>query len=321
MSLKRFYLSVIVIAIYAAIMVNYPTPGLKALGYQSALNWYGAACANRININILSQPGLRVLNEPRNTRVAAVIPGGSTDYPRLLDGFLQQGYQAVVECSALDAWHTTADGQRYLEKMRNSTYRVVVFDGGHHLPTLGLAPDIIIIPVTNGYAAHASMIDGIRAQVVVDLAQEAGCPAVIASVPRWGLVKAGTSLRMITNRIIAHSPAPGPKTAFNVQASPGISCYGGICFAYVSRGYLENLSSLIKQLDSLGIQDIHKIYLAFDYRYTDPISADQYCNSLIRCCRIPVVRVNEPVKVANAILPWGVGEDELPQPGHNSKDQ
>lgn len=321
MSLKRVYLLLIIIGIYTALMVNYPTPSLKALGYQAALNWYGAVCARQVNISILAQPGLRELPGPHNTGVAAVIPGGSIDYPRLLDGFLQQGIQAVVECSALDAWHTTAQGRSYLAKMRGSTYRTVVFDGGHHLPTLGLAPDIIILPVTNGYAAHAKMMDGISARAVVDLAREAGCPAVIAAVPRWGLVKAETSLAMITKRIIVNSPTSGVKKAIKVRALPGISSYGGIAFAYIGRDYLENRAGLIGQLDKLGMPNIHKIYLAFDYRYTDSLSADRYCAAVSRCCQLPVLRVNEPVKVANAILPWGVGRHELSQPGHSFENQ
>jgi len=320
MFLKRIYLLIIVAAIYMAVMVEHPSPVLKDLGYRQVLNCYGKVCARRVEITILSQPGLRVLKDLHSDRIVAVIPGGDTDYPRQLSGFLEQGCQAVVECSALDAWHTTASGQIYLQKMRYDTYRVVVFDGGHHLPTLGLAPDIIIMPLTHGYAAHASTVDGIRAKVVADLAREAGCPAGIACVPRWGLVKAAPSLSRITARIIAESPVSGSQTPFMPRACREVSIYGGLCFAYIDREYVQNQTILIRQLDKLNANSIHKICLAFDYRYTDITSADEYCRALSRRCQVPVVRVNEPVKVASAILPWRVGKDELPQSGYNTEN-
>ncbi|MGE5389670.1 MAG: hypothetical protein ACM3PE_01265 [Deltaproteobacteria bacterium] len=316
MFLKRICLFIISAGIYTSIMVNHPSPALKELGYQQALNSYGGVCADRLEISILYQPGVRRLNGAYNGKIAAIIPGGSIDYPRLLDRFLEQGCRAIVECSALDAWHTTEDGQKYLKKMHGRAYRVVVFDGGHHLPTLGLAPDIIVMPVTNGYAAHSRALDGIRAQVVSELAREAGCRAVVASVPRWGLVKAEPSLIRITERIIADSPVSDNEIVFRPRATDGASCSQGICFAFVERECINDQDALNRKLDSLSIKDIHKIYLAFDYRYIDVSSADDYCRSLSRHCQVPVIRANEPVTVASAIFPLGVGEDELSQSVH-----
>lgn len=319
MWLKRISLLIIIVGVYVSVMVNYPTPGLKACGYQTVLDWYARITASRVGISILYDPGLRDLSGSLpGGNIAAVIPGGSEDYPALLDSIIKQGYRAVVECSALDAWHTSGIGQKYLEKMSSRTYRVVVFDGGHHLPTLGMAPDIIIIPATNGYAAHASMQDGMRTEVVTDLAREAGCPVVVASVSRWGLVKAGPSLRGITARIIAAAnPAPIRERNFKPRASGRVSSCGGMAFAYVNDVYLKKQAALIEDLDQAGLSGVHKICLAFDYHYTDIASADDYCIRLSRRCHIPVVRVNEPVNVANAIISFGVGEDELPQPGYN----
>lgn len=320
MFIKRIFILIIVVGIYANIMVNHPSPTLKALGYQQILDRYGEICADKLEIGILYQPGLRVLTGTRSNRITAVVPGGETDYPRIIDGYLQQGSQAIVECSALDAWHTTAEGQKYLEKMQSSAYRVVVFDGGHHLPTLGLAPDIIIIPVTRGFAAHSSMLDAIPAHEVAKLAREAGCRAIIATVPRWGLVKTESSLIRITRRIIADSPGSGARPAFEPKAAHGVTCSDGICFAFVDRDYLADQEALARQIDKFSVVGLHKICLAFDYRYTDPSFADDYCRSLSRSCRMPVLRVNEPVKVANALLSWGVEKDELSQPFHNSEN-
>lgn len=317
---KRICILIITVGIYTSIMVNHPSPALKALGYQQALDRYGEICADRLEIGTLYQPGLRLLTGTRGNRITAVVPGGETDYPRIIDSYLEQGCQAIVECSALDAWHTTPEGQEYLEKMQSSAYRVVIFDGGHHLPTLGLSPDIIIIPVTRGFAAHSSMLDAIPAREVAELAREAGCPAIIATVPRWGLVKAESSLIRITRRIIVDSPGSGIRPAFKPKAAHGVSCSGDICFAFVDRDYLADQTALAGQIDKLSGGILNKICLAFDYRYTDPSFADEYCRSLSRSCRMPVLRVNEPVKVANALLSWGVVKDELSQPVHYFKN-
>ncbi len=252
MFLKRISLLIIIIGVYTNVMVNHPSSGMKALGYQQVLDLYGGISAGVLEIRIVHQPGLRVIKEAHGDKVAAVIPGRETDYPLLLDSFIKQGYRAVVECSALDAWHTTAAGQKYLEKMQKNSYRVVIFDGGHHLPTLGLAPDIIIIPLTHGYAAHSYMLDAIRAPVVAELAEEAGCMAVIATVPRWGLVKAEPSLTRITERIIADSPPAAVRSVFKPKAAHGVSLSNGICFAFVDREYLEDQTALTRMIDKIS---------------------------------------------------------------------
>lgn len=322
MSSKHIYFLVIIAAIYTSIMVDYPNPTMKALGYNQALQWYGEVVSSRTPVDILYNPGLRNLNVPVPERnIAAVVPGTGEDYPQILDGFLEKGYRVIVECSGLDAWHTTLPGRTYLRKMHKNTYRVVVFDGGHHLPTLGMEPDIIIIPRTNGYAAHAHMVDGMKVERITALAREAGCPAVIASVPRWGLVKARSSLIQITARIITASPKHGSGSEVNIKAGNRVSRYGDIIFAYINGEYIENPDKFIGQIEALGVSGAHKICLAFDYRYTDIASADDYCNRLSQYYRLPVQRVNEPIKVANAILANGVEEHELPQPGYNLKNQ
>lgn len=279
-------------------MINYPSEILKSFGYNSFLEVYAKNLSTRADCKILYNPGLRKLDFPLNkVNIKAIIPGTGKDYSNVLDSLLADKCGAIIQCSELDSWHTSNTGIEYLQKIREKAYRIVIFDGGHHLATIGLEPDIIIIPQLAGYAVHSYMLDGMKVSKVLSLADEVGSPSVIVTVPRWALVKNEESLISITQKIFLSSNYSDiPREPFEPLAERRISKYGGIIFAYINKEYSNDINLFLKRLNSLGIDNINKICLAFDYNYISKAEAENFLTLIHAAVKIPVERVNEPVK-------------------------
>jgi len=140
---------------------------------------------------------------------------------------------------------------------------------------------------------------------VVELAKEAGCPAIIVKVPRWGLVKNEKSLAHLTSAVLQNNTRyRREEPGYKPQARTRVSKYGGSIFLWVNRDYIKDRASLLKQVESLGLDQVKRMYLAFDYHYIGIDEADEMCSWLSRRFKIKVERVNEPVKVANVFF-WG----------------
>jgi len=303
MIFKKIYLLIIIVCFYAALMINYPSPWLKSLGYNQGLNLYANLVSTRSSFEIIYNPGLRQLDKPSPDLIRAVTPEANSDFASLLNQYLASGSTCIVECSQLDTWHSTPRGMEYLRKMRPQAYRVIIFDGGHHLPALGLAPDLIIIPRLAGYAVHSYMLDGIKIAQIEKLAREYDCPSIIATIPRMALVKNETSMVNITQRILKSCPVQKKPDEFKPIARTRMSKYKGAVFAYIDKKYSAYPETFYAQISKLGLDGVTGIYLAFDYRYTSVKQAQDYCNQLQQKYNLPVTCVNEPVKVANAF--WG----------------
>jgi hypothetical protein len=301
---KKFWLILIISLFYVSILINYPMSFIKQLGYSAVLNLYAGLIPANSRVNVIYNPGLRGLPENSATSlIRAVVPEDQRNFRQIMDVLLEEEWGAIVECSALDTWHTTPQGHSYLTLIRDRAYRVVVFDGGHHRPTLGLVPDIIIVPELNGYAVHSYMLDGIKLENIVAMAQEAGVPSIIAAIPRWLLVKNEKCLVKITQHIISSSPElsrTGPEPG---SCKPRISQLNGYIFAYINQAYSNKEALFIDQVKSMDIPNLQKIYLAFDYRFTSQEAAELYRKAIAREFGIPVERVNDPVKVTNIF--WG----------------
>lgn len=313
---KTPYLFVIILAFYVSIMVNHPSEKLKRLGYNYFLDFYAELVSSRAPVDIIYDPGLRKLDCSLEKAVVRVFMPGDADYEDSLNEILMDRPEVIVECSGADTWHTTERGRNFLTKLRARSYRAVVFDGGHHLPTLGLMPDIIIIPQLKGYAVHSYMLDGIEVDKIQALAEEVNSPSVIAAVPRWALVKNARSLDIITRKILvsSHYADMYPET-FRPETRPRMSKYGGLIFAYVGKEYCRNIDLFLEQLNSLGTGGINKICLAFDYSFINQEEAGVFAAAVSEKLRLPVEKVNRPVKVFNVF--WGEN-NVLLQPGDNN---
>ncbi|NLT20868.1 MAG: hypothetical protein GXY16_07710 [Syntrophomonadaceae bacterium] len=300
---KTLLLALIIVAIYISVMLNNPDERLKAAGYNQLLDWYGLTVTKFAELEYVHNPGLRFLNNNSFLAVEAVIPDGRTDYATRLDKAMLS-CQAIVECSGMDAWHTTSAGQRYLNYMRNKIYRVVVFDGGHHLPTLGTSPDIIIVPVFKGYAVHSYMRDGMKVECLTTILKVIDSPSVVVTVPRFFLVKSTGSLTQVTHRVITESSnnIQADEETNPGQANPYGSRYKDCLFAYISSQKVNNWQDFLTGFKTLYNKDINHVYLAFNYNEVDGLKARQFARQLQTELGIPVEIVNSPVKVADLIF-------------------
>lgn len=299
---RRFWLIIMIASLYIYIMSHNPPEWLKSLGYNHLLDWYSVYICEQAPVELVYNPGLKTLTTEGKLEVKSFIPDGRYNYGDRLEKALKEGYQAVVECSGMDAWHTSSQGKKFLDRMYPQFYRVVVFDGGHHLPTLGLQPDVILVPVLRGYAVHSYTQDGIKVDILVELAREAGIPTVIATVPRWGLVKRDKCLDKLALRTITRAGYTSKTNTGSSQASPGVGKINGRVFAYVGVNNAkspEQLAAVIKNMQG----ELHKVYLAFDYGAIDLESAIQFTRKLSGYLKVEVKRVNEPVKITTTW--WG----------------
>jgi hypothetical protein len=282
-------------------MVNYPSDLVKSLGYNYLLNIYASRVCSLTDVNFIYNPGLRKLDfDLNNMQIQTVMPGNH-NYVQEVEKFITGNGQALVECSGLDAWHTTREGSKYLTSVKAKGYRVVVFDGGHHLATLGLEPDLIMIPQMGGYAVHAYMLDGIKVSTIKKIAGEIHSNSVIVTVPRWALVKNSVSLSGLAGKIFKECYYR-EKSGENFQpvGRPGMSKYNGIILTYVNSRH--SLDQTLENWRLLNLSDVNKIYIAFNYSSISEPKADEFCANMQKSLGIPVQRVNEPVKTFNVLF-------------------
>ncbi|MDD3852033.1 MAG: hypothetical protein PHD40_00060 [Syntrophomonadaceae bacterium] len=299
---KTLLLTVIFAAIYVSVMLNNPDERLKAAGYNQLLDWYGLTIVQFAELEYVHNPGLRVLNDNSSLSIEAVVPDGRTDYADRLDNAILS-CQAIVECSGMDSWHTTSAGQKYLGYMRDKIYRIVVFDGGHHLPTLGTRPDIIIVPVFKGYAVHSYMRDGMKVECLTAILKAIDSPSVVVTVPRFFIVKSTGSLTEVASRVIRDSL---DNSMVNEENNPGQanrygSRYKDCLFAYISNKEADNWQDFLVGFQKLYTEDINQVYLAFNYNEINRQQAQEFAQKLQTELGVPVEIVNSPVKVADLI--------------------
>lgn len=301
---KTCLLLVIILAFYGSLLVNNPSAAIKRAGYDSLLIRYADYRLHENDINILYNPGLRKLDiDLQQAKVYASLPHQEKSYRQVMEEFLQSDGQVLVECSAFDSWHSSDEGSGYLPGLRAKAYRVVVFDGAHHLPTLGLAPDIIIVPEYKGYAVHGYMRDGMKTSTLLELLRSSRSRAILVTVSRWRLVKTENSLTGITRQILRQMNFSESKPEpLRTKCQPRISKYNSHIFIYVNKEYVQNPDLLIKRCEQLGLNGVKKVLIAFDYGVISPKQAEQYTKNLQKNLDLPFVIVNEPLKVLDLFM-------------------
>lgn len=305
MWLKTVLLAVIIITSFVHIMVNNPDERLKRIVWQPVLSYYAAQINYTEHIDLIYTPGIRKLAIPKeDVVVKAVIPNNDNNYEQIVNKVLQTKGFALTQCSAMDSWHTSNKGQSYLKKMYRKGYRAVVFDGGHHLPTLGLVPDIIIVPQMAGYTLHSYMRDGMKIARLVALAEELKLPTTIAVLPRWAVIKHEKALENITQEILINNTyKTAPAQEINITADTRMSKYNNTILIYINNRYYKEPLLLLKSIKGLGTDDVKKIYLAFDYNNINKQEAKVFVAWLKKELAIEVEMVNEPVNFFNVF--WG----------------
>lgn len=303
--MKKIIVTIILVllGIYGLLLLNDPSEEIKKMGYNSLVNIYGKYQLRHDDTRILYNPGLREMDiDLKQARIRAILPHQKSSYAQQVEDFLGSDGQVLVECSGLDSWHSSPEGSQSLSRLRKQAYRAVIFDGGHHLPTLGLAPDLIIVPVYKGYATHGYMRDGIKVSKLQQLLEKSQSPTVLVTVSRWRLVKTESSLAGITGQVLSHlnfSPTRPEDITFATRLR--ISKYKSQMFIYVTKENIANPDELIKNCRQLGLKEIEKINVAFDYGCITTKEADTFAQTLQKKLSRPVERVNEPVKTSNLI--------------------
>ncbi|MBS3908141.1 MAG: hypothetical protein KGZ93_00685 [Actinobacteria bacterium] len=99
---------------------------------------------------------------------------------------------AIVEATASDTLRGGKWGERAVKRLRAAgVIRCVIFDGAHHVGSLALAPDILIVPVTNHagetYAAHWFTRDAVPLKLLEEVLRDNNIDSTIARFPRAGI--------------------------------------------------------------------------------------------------------------------------------------
>lgn len=225
------------------------------------------------------------------------VPPYRTDY-RWLNRMPVTGARVVVESSEIDQWHTTPAGLRNLKKMRPHALRVVVFDGGHHLPTLALLPDVIIVPVTSGYAAHGYMKDAISLQKLVRIIRREHLPCAVMTMPRWALIKTEQPMAQAAVRCVSLLPEPEARPEpMGTVLEHRVTMRQDAAYIYIASGggMADDLAIRLKK------NAIRRVYLGVNYGAVSPEEARQMARKLA-AEQLNVQLVNEPCNVMQLMI-------------------
>lgn len=239
-------------------------------------------------------------SEKGSIRIASITPN-ARDYARLAANCSQQGVKLVVQCSGMDAWHTTPRGWRALEELRNSTLRVVIFDGGHHLPTLALQPDLVIIPATMGYAAHGYMKDALSVKCLAKILKQENLSFPVVTVPRWALVKTEDSMNKIAIKAVNGLCLAEEVRPLGRALAPHLTTYGSAAYLYVAEKETQDLQKVKGLLD----EDVSRVYMAFNYNSFTWQEAQRFKDHLA-ASGLQVEVVNEPLNFAGVLRQRGI---------------
>jgi hypothetical protein len=130
---------------------------------------------------------------------------------------IRLGATLMVDCTNADLARLEADGLRSIESARGRLWRMVVFDGAHHLPGLALRPEILLAPVTVvgqvSYINHGYVRDAVPWSDLVRTLDGVGTRPVVFALPRLSTpVKSKSPLGVLGRealRIIVRSARPG----------------------------------------------------------------------------------------------------------------
>ncbi|MDI6816910.1 MAG: hypothetical protein QME41_06950 [Actinomycetota bacterium] len=139
---------------------------------------------------------------------------------------------AIIEATASDALRAGQWGRRSVIRLRAAgVIRCVIFDGAHHVGSLALAPDILIIPVTNHagktYAAHWFTRDAVPLKLLEEALRDNNIESTIAQFPRAGIpIKNRNGMAWLAAQAIRDAAKPGktaPQSTGKVHRASGIS--------------------------------------------------------------------------------------------------
>ena len=232
------------------------------------------------NIDIISSSNLASLGRPRKAGsfvIATVEPldfvGKSRAEQRELvetiDAAAEAGkIDAIIEATASDTLRAGEWGERAVMRLRAAdVIRCVIFDGAHHIGTLALAPDILIIPVTNHagetYAAHWFTRDAVPLELLEEVLRDNNIESTIAQFPRAGIPiknRAGMAwlaAQAIRSATAAKTKATGaPNTGGARHASAASTQHSDRRYKHGSQGENARFVSITIDFESGGTRTV-----------------------------------------------------------------
>ncbi|MGE5454313.1 MAG: hypothetical protein ACM3O9_03860 [Methylocystaceae bacterium] len=227
------------------------------------------------------------LSVPTNVSTITVIPPWhQQSYQQLLKSSASSPRTRVV-CSGLDNYIV---GHFAQSEQWGQLSRVIVFDGGHHLATLATTPQVLLVPVTGGLAAHTFMQDAMPVAAIKRIIQELDAATVVVTVPRWAVVKSEWGLYAWARRLQPYTSA-APLPLETVISGSHFAISRGLALAYVTDH--QQAQQLIKLLiENRSCYD--KVYLAFNYQQVRPTAARNLAQQWEKSLAKPVVVINQP---------------------------
>lgn len=325
--MRSIFLTITIVAATIALItqgfISYSSPLVAGV-----VDRYGAVISNLVQVEVISPGAVRgefltpddieqVANgnwvglgwrelpdyerEPGVVAVVAVTPDAS-QYAQIVSNCLEKEIKVVVESSGMDAWHSTAEGLVGLKRLTSGALRVVIFDGGHHLPSLGLQPDLLIVPVTMGYIAHGHTRDAMRIEALLTIMKREQIDCPVVALPRWGLVKTPASMNRIAVEALTQLTTGKPVRRHEGKIlGPRATMCGQALFLYVNRMPGLNWD----WLESGSLNGIKRIYVAFNYDAVNPDQAGEIIKKL-KQIGLQAELINEPLHVAGVIVRGGM---------------
>lgn len=152
-------------------------------------------------ISTLDAPRINGGGSPFRFTIAVIEPldlvGKSREEQRRIvetvdDLAVRKRIDAIVEATASDTLRTGSWGTNGAQRLHDAgVIRCVIFDGGHHIGSLKLAPDILLVPVTcnkgEQFASHWFTRDIVSIQKLQSVLQENEMGSIIVQFPRSGI--------------------------------------------------------------------------------------------------------------------------------------
>lgn len=200
------------------------------------------------------------------------------------------GARIMIDASTADISRTDFRARQLYQLTRKlGIVRVVIFDGGHHLPSLALQPEIVIAPVLADskntlFVIHGQTLDPVRVSDLTKIIKKLHSLTLLTIMPRLSTpVKTKSPMGAIARQAIINSLTPEGYQRSTIKQrpirpefiAPAIMALNGTLLLSIPEGKFSDaaFSRRIKKYSS----KYHELYVAVLYakktsplRETDP---------------------------------------------------
>lgn len=195
------------------------TPAERAAIREGRVRFLDGATACRLAARRAAFPG----TSAGGREVLVILnPPGVGDGQRVLavtEAAARLGARLMVDCTDADLARLTPSGWRsVLLAKRAGIWRMVVFDGAHHLPALAADPELLLLPVLTAgrqpLVVHGYVRDALPLAALRRVLRATGREPVLLTIPRLSLpLKEHLPLRLVALQVLrrlAEADPPSP---------------------------------------------------------------------------------------------------------------